>query len=226
MHHLSQYFILDDPILRSLVAESSTIFQKLQSVKEKATADVYLQSSRTYRSAIRSCLNKLQDEISNEPSGSSIIKQYENYVTIFYSIECMWHLCEFLLIDRHSTISVVPNLLEWTKFHFPTPGQNAGEMLINMERDIDVKGEYWPTVRGLILQGQIDIARGLLRLHSSSETATFQLADKDLDTMPVFNVSKNVDLKRSIYSFHLISVSWRFITSKIPITMAILGNSC
>ncbi|CAO1379036.1 unnamed protein product [Diamesa hyperborea] len=196
VHHLSQYFILDDPILRSLVAESSTIYQKLQSVKEKATADVYLQSSRTYRSAIRSCLNKLQDEISNEPSGSRNIKQYENYVTIFYSIECMWHLCEFLLIDRHSTISVVPNLLEWTKFHFPTPGQNAGEMLINMERDIDVKGEYWPTVRGLILQGQIDIARGLLRLHSSSETATFQLADKDLDTMPVFSCHGGLSLQK------------------------------
>lgn len=209
MHHLSQYFILDDPILRSLVAESSTIFQKLQSVKERATADVYLQSSRTYRSAIRSCLNKLQDEISNEPSGSSNIKQYENYVTIFYSIECMWHLCEFLLIDRHSTISVVPNLLEWTKFHFPTPGQNAGEMLINMERDIDVKGEYWPTVRGLILQGQIDIARGLLRLHSSSETATFQLADKDLDTMPVFNVSK-----RYIVSVQLL-ISFNFSVMEV-----------
>jgi nuclear pore complex protein Nup85 len=61
-------------------------------------------------------------------------------------------------------------------------------MLINMERDVDSSSSsYWATVKTLILQGQVDTARAILRLHSSSETMTFQLADKDLSSMPIFN---------------------------------------
>lgn len=110
---VSESFILDDEIVRSLVAESSNIFHNLQVVKESSN-DVYFQTSKVYRSAIRSTLNKLQEVLGDEETDMEDIKKYENFVTIFYSIECLWHLCEFLLIDR-STISVVPNLLEWVK---------------------------------------------------------------------------------------------------------------
>ena len=110
--HVSENFILDDEILRSLVAESCNIFYNLQSLKSKSN-DLFLQTSRVYRSAIRATLNKLQEAIIDD-SGENDIKTYESYITIFYSIECLWHLCEFLLIDR-STMSVVPNLLEWVR---------------------------------------------------------------------------------------------------------------
>lgn len=83
-----------------------------------------------------------------------------------------------------------------TKFHFPSPSQNAAEMLINMDRDVDVRGGYWGTVKGLILQGQIDIARALLKLHSSSETMTFQLAEKDLQSMPTFSPHGGLSLQK------------------------------
>ena len=83
-----------------------------------------------------------------------------------------------------------------TKFHFPTPSQNAAEMLINMDRDVDVRGGYWTTVKGLVLQGQIDIARALLKLHSSSETMTFHLAEKDLQSMPAFNSHGGLSLQK------------------------------
>lgn len=69
-------------------------------------------------------------------------------------------------------------------------------MLINMDRDIDIRGGYWTTVKGLILQGQIDIARALLKLHSSSETMTFQLAEKDLQSMPTFNSHGGLSLQK------------------------------
>lgn len=108
--HFSQSFILDDPIVRSIVSESNTIFYSLQIAKDK-TNDFYLQTSRVYRSTIRSTLNKLQEACS-EAADPDDIRKYRNYITIFYSIECLWHLCEFLLIDN-STVSVVPNLLEW-----------------------------------------------------------------------------------------------------------------
>lgn len=69
-------------------------------------------------------------------------------------------------------------------------------MLINLERDVDVRDGYWTTVKGLVLQGQIDIARALLKLHSSSETMTFQLAEKDLQTMPVYNLKGGLSLQK------------------------------
>jgi nuclear pore complex protein Nup85 len=110
--HVSAKFILDDEIVRSLVSESCNVFHSLQVLKDK-TNDVYLQTSRIYRSAIRTTLNKLQEAASEDEDPESV-KKYESYVTIFYAVECLWHLCEFLLIDR-STVSVVPNLLEWVR---------------------------------------------------------------------------------------------------------------
>ncbi|XP_070505263.1 nuclear pore complex protein Nup75 [Chironomus tepperi] len=198
--HVSENFILDDEILRSLVAESCNIFYNLQSLKTKSN-DLFLQTSRVYRSAIRATLNKLQEAVIDDCDESDI-KKYESYITIFYSIECLWHLCEFLLIDR-STMSVVPNLLEWTKFHFPAPSQSAAEMLINKDRDLEFRESYWESIRGLILQGQIDIVRALLRLHSSSETMTFQLAEKELQTMPIFSSHGGLSIQkfRSQWSF-------------------------
>lgn len=65
-----------------------------------------------------------------------------------------------------------------------------------MDRDVDVRGGYWDTVKGLVLQGQIDIGRALLKLHSSSETMTFQLAEKDLQSMPVFNSHGGLSLQK------------------------------
>lgn len=109
--HVSQSFILDGSIVRSLVSESSSIFYNLQTAKDKS-GDIFLKTSRAYRSAIRTTLNKLQEAALDDTASSEDVKKYENYITIFYSVECLWHLCEFLLID-HSTISVVPNLLEW-----------------------------------------------------------------------------------------------------------------
>lgn len=84
-----------------------------------------------------------------------------------------------------------------TKFHFPSPGQAAAEMLIsNKDRDLEFRSAYWNTVRGLILQGQIDIARALLKLNSSSGTMTFQLAEKELQTMPIFNTHGGLSLQK------------------------------
>lgn len=93
------------------MAEASNIFHNLQVVKEK-TNDIFLQASKIYRSAIRSTLNKLEEAVGDDETSPDDVRKYESFITIFYSIECLWHLCEFLLIDR-STVSIVPNLLEW-----------------------------------------------------------------------------------------------------------------
>ena len=109
--HVSQSFALDDSIVRSLVSESSNIFYNLQTLKDKSN-DVYLRTSRAYRSAVRTTLTKLQTAIEDADTGIDDVMKYENFITIFYSVECLWHLCEFLLID-HSSSSIVRNLIEW-----------------------------------------------------------------------------------------------------------------
>lgn len=114
IHNFTPDFILEDQILRPLIAEASSIFYTLQMATSEFASDINLQISKQYRSVIRACLNKLQDSLGeaiNEPE----VRKLETHITIFYSIEYLWQLIELLLIDKHSTISVVPNLLDWVK---------------------------------------------------------------------------------------------------------------
>lgn len=70
-------------------------------------------------------------------------------------------------------------------------------MLINnTDRDLEFRSTYWDTIRGLILQGQVDIVRALLKLNSSSGTMTFQLAEKELQSMPIFNAHGGLSLQK------------------------------
>lgn len=48
---------------------------------------------------------------------------------------------------------------------------------------------YWDTVIGLVLQGNVDLVRMLLRSHSQNETDPFIQAMKIFKSMPTYNVS-------------------------------------
>lgn len=113
---VQQKFVLDDPDVRTLVAESNSIFYNLQNLKKKSS-EAYLLASRGYRSAIRTMLNKLQERIEDELTVNDSKLYHEMLVTIFYSVECLWHLIEICMIDQTS-MSVVPGLLEWVRFKF------------------------------------------------------------------------------------------------------------
>ncbi|XP_058456461.1 nuclear pore complex protein Nup75 [Malaya genurostris] len=193
--HLSSNFILDEPILRSLVTECSNVFLNLQLVKNSASgASIdYLKISRSYRSAIRACLEKLQDLLTNTKLPDS--EQYQNYVTIFYSVECIWHLIEILIIDTSSVNAVVPNLLDWVRFHFPTAERLAAELL-QQGREVDSSDDYWPVLKGLIVQGQLNVARALLKMHTNSESVCFEVAEQVLQTMPVFSVYGGLSVQK------------------------------
>jgi nuclear pore complex protein Nup85 len=114
--HVSQSFILDDPIVKTLISESNSIFYNLQKLKKRSN-DCYLMTSRAYRSAIRTMLNKLQEKIEDDEQLGLDVAKYENFVTIFYSVECLWHLVEILLIDQVSP-SIVSGLIEWVSCVF------------------------------------------------------------------------------------------------------------
>lgn len=181
-------FIFDEPIVRSLVAEANSIFKSVQELSKKESRPDYLTMSRTYRSTVRACLEKLQDSLAM-PEDDTQIAPIENYITIFYSVECVWHLCEILLIDRVPSHIIVPQLLEWTRFHFPSFERKAAEMLFSEQVDIDdINSEILPIVKGLIMQGQVEVGRTLLRLHASADSTSFRIVDDILKSMPTYNV--------------------------------------
>lgn len=89
--------------------------------------------------------------------------------------------------------AVLPQLVEWIRFHFPEGEQAAADILNgNLEIGAEVRYSfYWDTVVKLVLQGNIEPVRALLKLHSDNNTEPFLVAESLLRSMPVYNVSKD-----------------------------------
>lgn len=163
--------------------------QKLVETSKSSDNQVeFLKLSRQYRSIIRVCIESLQEAAEKETNGVEK-NTLLSYITIFYSIECIWHLCEILYIDIIPGEVVLPFLLEWVRFHFPCHEQTAAQLLEACERGSEDHPEYWDTVIGMVVQGRIDVARSLLKLHSNVDSNEFKLVDNSLRSMPVYNVS-------------------------------------
>ncbi|XP_045771352.1 nuclear pore complex protein Nup85 [Maniola jurtina] len=188
---LRQEVILFTPILRKLVNEANGTFLSLQKVAETSKNSDnqvdFLKLSRQYRSIIRVCMESLQEareKEDNELARNTI----HSYLTIIYSIECIWHLCEILFINVIPGDVVLPFLLEWTSFHFPCHEQAATQLLDSCETGSEERPDYWDTVVGMVVQGRVDVARCLLKLHSATGTNEFKLVDNSLRTMPAYSV--------------------------------------
>ncbi|TMW50477.1 hypothetical protein DOY81_004473 [Sarcophaga bullata] len=196
IHFLQPEFVFDDPILRSLIAESNSTFVTLQSLKGKGSKSDYKKISRTYRSIIRACLEKLQ-----EAGGKAKLESpekyeiYQQFISIFYSIECIWHLSEILFMEQSASNTIVPQLLEWVRFHFPAADRMATDLLL-LGRDASDNKDYWPVLKGLIMQGQVDVARAILQLHPQAESASFKLCEQILKTMPIFNAHGGFSIQK------------------------------
>lgn len=190
--HLRHDIILFYPILRKLVNESNGVFLAVQSIMNDKTVEhrtELFKFSRQYRSIIRACLENLQDEITKV---SDIEKEnIYNYITVFYSVECIWHLCEILFVDIIPNGLVLPQLLEWIRFHFPKHERNAATMLSGYLVGLESNPDYWRTVQGCLVQGRIKVVRALLKQHSAADSDSFRLVDQVLKSMPSCNVSKH-----------------------------------
>ncbi|XP_041978499.1 nuclear pore complex protein Nup85 [Aricia agestis] len=189
--NIRQEILLFNPVMRKLVNEANGTFLALQKLAEtsKNTDNQleFLKLSRQYRSIIRVCVESLQEAAEKEQDGVEK-NTLHSYITIFYSVECIWHLCEILFIDVIPGDVVLPFLLEWVRFHFPCHEQAASQMLEACERGSEVNAEYWDTVTGMLIQGRIDVVRALLKLHSLADSNEFKLVDNSLRTMPVYSV--------------------------------------
>lgn len=202
--HVRHDVILFHPILRNLVNESNGTFLSLQAFISTKSSDVkseILKISRQYRSIIRACLENLQDETTKNITAEQK-EEIQNYITIFYSIECIWHLCEILFIDVIPGNILLPYLLDWVRFHFPKHERNAAALLSGDTNALELQEGYWPTVFGNLLQGRIKVVRTLLKQHSAADTPVFQLVQQVLKAMPSYNVVSSI----SVNEFNL---QWR-----------------
>lgn len=94
--------------------------------------------------------------------------------------------------------------MDWVRFHFPKYERKAANLLTSTLVGLESHPDYWDTVTGSILQGRIDVAKALLRLHSSSDSDIFRLADQVLKSMPVYTIYGGV----SATEFNLNRQQW------------------
>lgn len=113
----------------------------------------------------------------------------ENFLTIFYQVECVWHLTEILYVDVIPGDVVLPQLLEWIRFHFPSRELLAMKILSQKSVGVDLEFiNYWEAVIGCALHGKLDLVCALLTLHSKADHPAFVTAENIIKTMPVYNV--------------------------------------
>ncbi|CAG2055847.1 unnamed protein product, partial [Timema podura] len=197
VHEVRPDILLFDPMIRKLINESNGTFLEGQKLMAKATMSEarsdLLKMSKQYRAIIRACLENLQKELerASEPRKATL----SSLVSIFYNVEFLWHLCEILYVDAVPGDIVLPQLLEWIRFHFFRCERRATAIIdtsyISMETEgngAESEPEYWETMIGLVLQGQLEATRALLRLHSAAATEPFRSADFILKSMPTFSL--------------------------------------
>jgi len=91
--------------------------------------------------------------------------------------------------------TILNNLLDWIKIHYEKAENQALVILGDKtayftDECVEEKFSfYWDSVIGLLLQGNIDMARMLLSNHSQSHTEPFIQAMKILKSMPTYSVS-------------------------------------
>lgn len=93
--------MLFKPILRKLVNEANGTFLNVQHLMTLDSVDhkaELVKFSHQYRSIVRACLENLQEEAAKVKGGE--LEELQNYITIFYSVECIWHLCEILFVEQ------------------------------------------------------------------------------------------------------------------------------
>lgn len=98
---------------------------------------------------------------------------------------------------------VLPRLLEWVRFHFPSRELRAIKILSEKSAKADLENSnYWEVVMGCALHGKLDVVRDLLSLHSKRDHPAFLAAENILRTMTVYNIYGG-------YSVSEFSIRWK-----------------
>ncbi|KAI4495440.1 hypothetical protein M0802_008654 [Mischocyttarus mexicanus] len=190
VHILKPEVILFSPPLRKLVNESNGVFLSIYKIKSSSSGDIcpeLLKHSKQYRSILRACVEGLQDIAEKSLPENKVT--IENFLTIFYSVECVWHLTEILYLDNIPGNVILPRLLEWIQFHFPSKELKAIKMLSQKSIAADLEYiYYWEVIIGCALHGKTDLVCALLLMHSKADHPAFIVAENLIKTMPVYNI--------------------------------------
>jgi len=184
---------LYEPVFRKLVNESLGVFLSLakQSEEEKVLGgEALVKVSRQYRSIMKDCQEQL-DKLS-ESCPASQFSHYLAQSDLLYKLELVWHLVEILYLGNTPGGLVLPHLLHWVSLHFPSCEERARSVLSQASEEPEQHAEYWEAVTRFVLQGRLDQARNLLKLHSEFSTDPFMSLDELLRKMPVCSANSSV----------------------------------
>ncbi|XP_030379177.1 nuclear pore complex protein Nup75-like [Scaptodrosophila lebanonensis] len=176
-----------EPLLRSLLAEANTTFTTLQKLDQKAAKAEFVNISQAYRSIVRACLEKL--ELAKATPEVLMDEQRlhctSDAITTFYAIECLWQLFEILYIQGLQKQIIVPQLLDWTRFHFPLTEGRATDLLLMAEEASD-SDDYWSTLKTLIMLGEVGVTAAILTQNRKANRGPFEAAINMLKAMPLY----------------------------------------
>ncbi|KAH8401109.1 hypothetical protein KR009_003119, partial [Drosophila setifemur] len=177
--------LFDEPVLRSILAEANATFGTLQQLGLKAEQAEYVNISRAYRSIVRACLEKLEHEKKSPEvqTDEPRLQRFTEAMIVFYAAECLWHLFEILYIQQKQM--VVPQLLEWARFHFPQTEERATDLVL-MGEEASESDDYWTTLKAIIRLGGVDITRAILSQNRKASQPVFKAAEAILKGMPVY----------------------------------------
>lgn len=170
--------ILSDPILRELIAESSSVFRTVQSAaQEELSREDIIQASRQYRAILHANYLKFDEKPGNDGEASRCLVR---------KMSVLWHLVEILFLDAYISNPrfMLPQLLVWIRWHEP-------EILVEhfWTNEQAYKDEsYWPTIKKLVILGESHLASCLLKKHPQHlQDDSFTKIAEHLERMPVYS---------------------------------------
>ena len=186
VHEVRWETTLYEPVYRKLVNESLGVFLSLQRQGEDESGlgpEQVVRVSRQYRSIIKDCQEQLAELAETGAAAQS--SHYSQQSELLYKLELVWHLLEILYMDTTPGGLVMPHLLQWISLHFPACEERARSVLSQGSESPELHGDYWEAVTQFVLQGRVDQARNLLRLHSEFTADPFTSLDELLRKMPL-----------------------------------------
>jgi len=192
VHEVRWETSLFQPIYRKLVNESAATFLGLQKLSADSqgplSTDQLVKISRQYRSILRDCQEQLDNLAETSPAAQASIYSAQSEVT--YKLELIWNLVEILIIKPGGFI--MSQLLHWISLHFTDCEDGAKSVLSQSSDTPEDHVEYWSSLQEFVLQGRMDQARNLLRLHSDYATDMFASMDELLRKMPQTSSATNM----------------------------------
>ncbi|XP_023344077.1 nuclear pore complex protein Nup85 [Eurytemora carolleeae] len=193
VHEVRWETVLYQPIFRKLVNESVSTFLGLQALCQgegNIPTDQLVKISRQYRSIIRDCEEQLNTL--SETSSAAAAAHYTAQSEMLYKLELIWNLAEILIIDTRPGGFVMNQLLHWIGLHFKDCEDGARSVISESPDTPEDHVLYWSSLQEFILQGGMDPARNLLRLHSDFSSDMFISLDELLRKMPVCTPGGNM----------------------------------